>query len=192
MKVLALNNTYLMKNTILYILLGFVALVHAQTQPNFPQRFQQQIDASCKQPFTYEKTLHDLKNASAKAESQTFVLDESKKDMLKEELAYSFEFDASDIKRKGDYTQTNVKDTLIFTRTPTATAELRKQKILYQQEKIRFVESLILKEYWLYTMEMHILVYFDAKGQYSHHFLRMYSKIKGLDAFDTYILGKKK
>lgn len=181
-----------MKNTILYILLGFVAFAHAQTQPNFPQRFQQQIDASCKQSFTYEKTLHDLKNANTKDEHQTFVLDESKKDILKKELAYSFEFDASDIKRKGDYTQTNVKDTLIFTRIPTTTAELRKQKILYQQEKIRFVESLILKEYWLYTMEMHILVYFDAKGQYSHHFLRMYSKIKGLDAFDTYILGKKK
>ncbi len=181
-----------MKNTFLYIFLGFVVFAQAQTLPNFPQRFQQQIDASCKQPFTYEKSLHDLKNTSAKAESQTFLLDESKKDMLTAELAYSFEFDASDIKRKGDYTQTNVKDTLIFTRIPTANTELRKQKILYQQQKIRFVESLILKEYWLYTMEMHILVYFDAKGQYSHHFLRMYSKIKGLDAFDTYILGKKK
>ena len=111
--------------------------------------------------------------------------------MLIAELAYSFEFDASDVKRKSDFVQTTQNDTLIFTRIPAANSELRSQKILYQQQKIRFVESFIVKEYWLYKMEMRILVYFDAKGEYSHHFLRMYSKIAWLDAFDTYILGRK-
>ena len=180
-----------MKKKITYLFILFCLDTQSQAQ-NFPQLFQQQIETTCKQAFSYEKTLHDLKNPAATAETQTLSINATQKGLLKSELAYTFEFDASDIKRKGDFTQTQQNDTLIFNRVATGSTELKKQKIVYQGQKIRFVESLILKEYWLYTMEMHIRVYFDAKGEYSHHFLRMYSKIRGLDAFDTYILGRKK
>lgn len=175
-------------------LLGIYPLA-AQTPPNFPKLFQQQLEVSCLQPFIYEKKLHDLKNSANTEEKQTFeiniIKNPSQKNLLKDELAYSFEFDASDIKRKGDFTQSTKNDTLIYHKVPTSNTELSTQKILYQNQKIRFVESVIVKKYWLYTMEMHIKVYFDAKGEYNHHFLRMYSKITGMEALDSYILGRR-
>lgn len=159
-----------------------------------------QLTTSCQKGFTYQKGITDLTEVNAKPEIQSFNINGSTEKMqfISSELEYAFMYNAQNPKMKEYYVASNQGDSATtYTLKPSFKneKELQYQKVVFQKstQKISYVESLIDYSYWLYSLKVHIKIYFNKEGIYTSHSLENAIKIHWLgDYFHTRIDGKRK
>lgn len=167
---------------------------------NAANKMKAQVVESCKKGFTYQKGITDLSEANAKPEIQSFNINQTaeKVDFFSSELQYAFMYDAESPKMREYYALNSQGDSsLVYAIKPQFKneKELQYQKIVYQKntQKVIYVESLIDYSYWLYSLKVHIKIYFNKEGLYVSHSLENAIKINLLgDFFHTRIAGSAK
>jgi hypothetical protein len=182
-----------------FFIINFTVPLFAQ-KTNAADKMKAQVIESCKKGFIYQKGITDLSETNAKPEIQSFNINGTteKSDFFSSELQYAFMYNAQSPKMKEYYTTTNQGDSIfLYAIKPQfkADKELQFQKVSYYKntQKISYVESLIDYSYWLYSLKVHIKIYFNKEGFYVSHSLENAIKINLLgDFFHTQIQGSVK
>lgn len=182
-----------------FFIANFTTPLFAQ-KINAADKMRVQLTESCKEGFTYQKGITDLSETNAKPEIQSFNINGTTENVqfFQSELEYAFMYNAENAKLKEYYTTTNQGDSaIIYAVKPSFKneKELQYQKIIFHKntQKLSYVESLIDYSYWLYSLKVHIKIYFNKEGIYTHHSLENAIKINWLgDFFHTKIEGMKK
>ncbi|MBX7240687.1 MAG: hypothetical protein K1X92_02980 [Bacteroidia bacterium] len=180
------------------LLFLFPALLNAQNNPvteDLPEKLKTQLKNSSTPALIYRKEVVDLTQNPVKVETQTFTADTLNRLMLSE-TDYALAYFAGSPKLKPYFDETRVNDTIHY-KIKTAEYEkspLKVQKILRNpQNNIIYWESHCITGNFLYRKEINIKVYFDSRGKYSHHFLKIYLRMEVINQiFHTLISGSRK
>ncbi len=161
-------------------------------------QFQQQIQLTCESTEKkYEKSATNLNDSATSTETQVFDLDSTSTQndtcILFNELRYAVEKVYDDPKLKEIFTFEENGDTTIARVKPenATSSNLQLQKILQDQEIIRYIETVLVQDSWLYQTNIHMYVYFDSMGNYVHHMIESRMRVSTIsESFNANIVGK--
>lgn len=179
------------------ILLSFVVTHSLFGQETLPaELFQQQIEASCKADLQIQKAVTDLNLDSVEPEIKSMSTEPEDACTLPDEVVHAFLIYHGANRIRDYYDISQVGDTIIATLLPgkKSGSSLLKQKITLSPDgkTLRYVESEILREYWLFTSYAHIQVAFDEKGIYQTHQLETQTEVAIIgDGVHVKIEGKR-
>lgn len=157
----------------------------------------EQLNSACKTAKIYEKRVIDLNISPTQSQDSLFSLAEYREDPLLCPLsldlsdAYSQYFEEEGLQEY--FTRTTSGDTLIGSLKPEykSSIELHRQKILKSGNTVVYFETYNSKRNWLYGLDLHVKIYFDKDGQYTHHSLDIYNTVPLLkEEFSSRIEGK--
>lgn len=142
-----------------------------------------QLMNTCTTAQVYTKKVYDLNDTEAAIQDSIFQLASySQKPLdcpISSDLyyAYSQYFGQEGLEEYFDMSTSG--DTLIGKVKPAyqSSIELQLQKIVHSGDQIIYFESHSSKANWLYELDMHIKLFFDQKGAYTHHSLDIYNAV---------------
>lgn len=159
-------------------------LLPAQNGNAYVQKFWRQLSSTCQQDLVYEKSIEEVgENASHEKETHVYRLHcgdgsvertdgKSKEKPGLDEFDYLFEYDCLNpyIKEHFDLKEGAEGLSAVLKSDKDSETPLKKQTFKVDPSgKLRFAESHILKDTRLYTLEVHVQVWFDAAGHYLRH-----------------------
>lgn len=167
--------------------------LHAQI--NLRRLFETQVTLSATKGFTYTKTVRatpygekearmaetrSFKVASAAPGTNMKSADGKPAASFHEELSYATELVFSDPSLKDFFSVTTHADTVVAERRSSAadrTALVWQRYKLGATGQLRYLETEILRQSWLYTIKVSIQVQFDEQGLYQTHRLKIMKQI---------------
>lgn len=143
----------------------------------------EQLESSCQQAESYTKKVYDLNSIPPSQQDSLYQMKAYTEDLIHcpiiEDLfyAYSESFEQEGIKEF--FTSSQKGDTLIavLNADQQARIQLQSQKILKKEGKVLYFESFSRKDSWLYNLNIHIRVKFNAEGLYQSHSLDIYNEV---------------
>lgn len=182
-KGLVLNTSYLILPTFLALLFMGCGGSSSPKEHILRKMFDKQLSQTKKAKGTYDKQVVDLNSLKQESESLTFKLSNDSTsnqfNLLNDELYYATLYMYND-DGESSYLQTiNQNDTIIARPLITGVVPLQLQKVLLSSDgnRIKYIESQIVKDNWLYTNSVHIWVSFDSLGYYKEHGLEVITDI---------------
>lgn len=168
----------------------------------FEARLDEQLNQSLALNGQYRKQVSALEGDRVAA-SDTLYLSmpqvefgtDSTRPQLRQDLVYAFSPNARDSVLMPYLDYTSKGDTLLASRKPEAERQtgLVLQKIVQAPDDgiIRYLESRIRKESWLYQLEVDIQTHFDSLGHYQSHQMRTLTTVSLLgQSFEATINGQ--
>lgn len=166
-----------------------------------------QLTKSCQAASSYEKRIQDQLVSDAISEDslyspipqvkvgETQAGEDSLGYLLFEDLSYAFRAFYSDAASVDKYDLTQRGDSLIADLKPeyTSQTELQLQRIVSppNSELVHYFENQIVKESWLYTMDIDLRIWFDEAGMYQRHRLEVQTAVPLISAsFHALIQGQ--
>ncbi len=170
-------------------------------RPLTPQQkqFQSQIELTCSTSGQiYEKSTRNLNDPEQNRETLTFSLDSLsiKNDtcMIFNELRYALEKVYDDPRLEEIFSIEEMNDTIIARVKPenAKSSDLQLQKVLHDQnQQIRYIETMLVQDSWLYKTNIRMYVYFDSLGNYRKHMIDSKMNVSTIsEAFYARIEGK--
>ncbi len=179
------------------LLSAFFAVTSLFAQETLPaELFKQQLQRSCEANMHITKSVQDLNEPEAAPQTKSILASAGDACVLQDELVHAFLIYHGE-KRLQEFFQVVQKgDTLVASLLPekVKSGALLYQKILLSKDgkTLLYVESKILREYWLYTTSSHIKLHFDAQGLYQSHELETRTDVAIIgDGVNVRILGKR-
>jgi len=162
------------------------------------QAFQKQINRTCQHSNApYKKVVTDLNTSDSTQEVHITELDTVIKEqdscLLFIELQYAIEEVYDDPRYAELYIVEEIDDTLIARLDPESAAStaLKRQKILKDSaSQIRYLETQLMQDSWLYKTRIYTEVFFDESGNYHSHNIQSTMQVSTIEqAFRARIQG---